>query len=178
MERGEASDMENENVRLAEPPALSILPPGFMRLAVLVSLLAAGMTFLAIAIGVKAWVMYLAWTAFGLGKEGIRGGLFAIATMTIGVLIGMLTLLGWEVLLPLTAAGALPIAVFVAVMLVFFLSLIPWLNNIPSFFLGLSTFFASQMPATAATFLDLAAGIVLGTVAAVLALAVGRFCGE
>jgi hypothetical protein len=146
----------------------------FLILVLSISALAAVTTSIAVAAGLKPWVMFLAWTAFGLGKGNLRGGIFAILVMFVGIVISMLTTQGWLVLQPYAPFLALPVAVFLAVVVVLSMALIPPIDNIPACFIGLSTYFASQMDANISTFAYLAAAVLLGGVAAATAMFIGQ----
>lgn len=142
----------------------------------LVAALAALVTSLVSMLGLKAWVMFLAWTAFGLGTGGIRGGIFAIISMLMGVIISMLAIIGFIALEPYTPILALPVAVFIAVVVVLCMVFTRPVDNIPACFLGLSTYFASDMSPDFSTFSHLSATILLGAIAAWLVVLIDRLC--
>jgi len=166
------------NQGAATPDMSSRFDKRFILFVILIAALAAAASSIVAFFALKMWVMFLAWTAFGLGNGSIKGGLFAIISMIVGVIIAMITIIGFTALQPHTPSFALAIAVFIAVVVVMGMSFTRPVDNIPACFLGLSAYFGSQMAPNFNTFADLGAAIVLGAVAAALVVPLDRLCKE
>lgn len=131
-----------------------------------VAIVAAVISTITLALGLKIWAMFIAWTAFGLGNKTLLGGSYAIASMFAGVAIGMLVFPAMGTVSSISPALALPVAVFMAVVLAMGITLTKPVDNVPACFLGMSTMFASNMDPGLKTYLHLAAAILLGAAAA------------
>ncbi|MBA8879411.1 DUF1097 domain-containing protein [Phyllobacterium myrsinacearum] len=123
----------------------------------------------AASVGWPVWVMFMGWVAFFTRGVSAKDALFSYLCLVIGVAFGMSAALGVGTLLPLIGPLAFGPVVFVVAIIVLSLRAVPHLNNVPSYFLGLITFFAAHLEPGFLAFSELAAVSGLGSFAAWLA---------
>jgi amino acid permease len=120
----------------------------------------------AASVGWPVWAMFMGWVAFFTRGHTAKDALFSYLCLAIGVAFGMGAALGLGALLPLIGPFAFGPVVFVVAIVVVSLRGVPHLNNVPSYFLGLITFFAAHLEPGVLAFSELAAVSGLGSLAA------------
>jgi hypothetical protein len=127
---------------------------------------AAVAAFASVSFDFPAWVMFVGWVGYATRSGTWRDHGADYACLVLGALLGIAAALTQPLLQPIAGAAALPIVVFVVASIVVSLRNSPPLNNLSCYFLGLIAFFAADQPPTATTWLQLAAAMGLGCVAA------------
>ncbi len=120
-------------------------------------------------LGWPVWAMFVGWVAFFTGGHSAKAAISSYLCVAIGIAFGVFAAVGVGTLLPLIDYLAFGAVVFVVAMIVVSLRAAPLLNNIPAYFLGLITFFASHLVPGLPAFLELAAVSAIGSVAAWIA---------
>ncbi len=123
----------------------------------------------AASVGWPVWAMFMGWVAFFTRGHSAKEALFSYLCLAIGVAFGMGAALAVGQLVPLIGPFAFGLVVFVVAIIVVSLRAVPHLNNVPSYFLGLITFFAAHLEPGVLAFSELAAVSGLGSFAAWLA---------
>lgn len=144
---------------------------GFSAMAATVAAIAAGTS---AALALPVWAMFIGWVAFFTRGLSARDGMFNALCVALGILVGMGAALALGVLGPLIGAAALPSVVFAVAMVVLSLRTAPGINNIPCYFLGLISYFASHLAPVPAAFVALGSAAALGAFAAWVAHAAQR----
>ncbi|CAE6754037.1 hypothetical protein R70006_03167 [Paraburkholderia domus] len=140
----------------------------FSATVIFVSLVAAVAAQASAVMSLPVWMMFIGWTAFGSGRGNVRAGVAAIGCLFVGYLLGMAGLLGVGYLGPAMGALALPVVVFLLVVVAMLAQLTP-LDSIVGYFLGMTAYFASGLKPDATTFFSLAtAGLIGGAAGWVL----------
>ncbi|HEY0121187.1 MAG TPA: DUF1097 domain-containing protein [Rhizobium sp.] len=117
-------------------------------------------------LGWPVWAMFVGWVAFFTGGHSAKAAICSYLCVAIGIALGAFAAIGVGTLLPLIDYLAFGAVVFVVAVIVVSLRAAPFLNNIPAYFLGLITFFASHLAPELPAFLELAAVSALGSFAA------------
>jgi len=88
-----------------------------------------------------SWVLFMAWVSYYLFGKSLKSVLYTIIPITSGIIMGiMIKLLGGGLSLYLGILG-FPLAVFIFITSLTYLSKIKGLHNIPAWFIGLIIFF-------------------------------------
>jgi len=131
---------------------------------VFVSLVAALAAQASAILSLPVWMMFIGWTAFGSGRGNVRAGAVAVGCLLIGYLLGMAGLVGVAHLAPVLGVFALPVVVFLLVV-VAMLAQLTLLNSIVGYFLGMTAYFASGLSPDAMAFVSLATAGFIGAAA-------------
>lgn len=98
------------------------------------------------------WAMFIGWVVFFTGKSSLSGVAATFGCLAIGLVLGNVAGLCIGLLAPKLGFWAISPVVFVVATVVVSLRGVPVLNNIPTYFLGLITFFAAHLaPGVSAT---------------------------
>jgi hypothetical protein len=127
----------------------------------------------AAALALKLWMMFVGWIAFGMGRGDLGKGSMAILALSIGLILGMGGIAAVVALQSPLGVMALPLVVVVLAILALSSQLTP-INSIPSYFLGMTAFFASNLEPGAAAFVTLIATALIGAAGGALAVLCGR----
>lgn len=142
------------------------------------SILACLAATLCVLIGIPVSAMFIGWIAFFTRGITARDGLINLGCLLIGVAIGIAAGTASELLAPhLGMLTITPVALLITVIVLSMRGL-PVFNNLLSLFLGVVSFFASHMPTTLATFLELSLACALGVLAGLLASKVQKQWGH
>lgn len=136
----------------------------FAATVVFVSLVAALAAQASAIMSLPVWMMFIGWTTFGSGRGSVRAGSVAICCLLIGYLLGMAGFAGVGHLAPVLGVFALPVVVFLLVV-VAMLAQLTLLNSIVGYFLGMTAYFASGLRPDAAAFFSLATAGLIGAAA-------------
>ena len=134
--------------------------------------LAAGV---AVSCELPIWAMFLGWNAYFTRGSGLRSGAVNLGCVLIGLCLGMAahaTLSTWS---NPGLAGTMA-SVFVVTWVVLSLRFLPKFNNVPAFFLGLVSYFASRLEPGWSALSVLGGATLLGTAAGWLTSAVQARC--
>lgn len=135
-------------------------------LSVVASLVA---TVSALLIEVPVWATFIGWIAFFSRGISARDGAINLACVLIGLVIGIAAASASAALAPYLGASTIAPVVLIATFLLLSLGLLPVINNLTGFFLGLVCYFASQLPPTLDSYFELAMAATLGVVGGLLA---------
>ena len=136
-------------------------------------------TICALLIDVPVWAMFIGWIAFFTRGITARDGVINLACVLIGLAIGIAAGAASAALAPHLGAWSITPLVLVVTLVVLSLQVLPLINNVLASFLGLVGYFASQLPPTLDTFVELSTASTLGVVAGLLAsLVKKRWSGQ
>jgi hypothetical protein len=126
-------------------------------------------TLSALVLEVPVWAMFVGWLAFFTRGLNLRHGLVNLTCVMIGVGLGIGAAHTLAALGPHLGAYAISAVVFVITVVALSLAKVPVINNLLGFFLGLVTYFASHLPPSLGTLVQLGLAAAVGTTAALLA---------
>jgi hypothetical protein len=126
-------------------------------------------TLSAVVLEVPVWAMFVGWLAFFTRGLNLRHGLVNLTCVMIGVGLGIGAAHTLAALGPHLGAYAISAVVFVITVVALSLAKVPVINNLLGFFLGLVTYFASHLPPSLGTLVQLGLAAAVGTAAALLA---------
>ena len=126
-------------------------------------------TISALLIDVPVWATFIGWIAFFSRGITARDGAINLTCVLIGLVIGMAAAYASAALTPDRAAWTIAPVVLIATFMLLSLGLLPVINNLTGFFLGLVCYFASHLPPTLGTFIELATAGALGVLGALIA---------
>ena len=132
-------------------------------------------TISALLIDVPVWAAFIGWIAFFSRGITARDGAINLTCVLIGLLIGMAAALASAALTPYMGGLTIAPVVLIATFLLLSLGLLPVINNLTGFFLGLVCYFASHLPPTLGTFVELAMAVALGVFGALVASLVQKY---
>ncbi|MFK3651346.1 DUF1097 domain-containing protein [Lysobacter enzymogenes] len=112
------------------------------------------------------WAMFVGWVAFFTGGHAGKQVLASYLCIVLGLVFGTVAATAVAALLPLIGSYAFGVVVFAVAIVVVSLRASPGINNIAAYFLGLIAFFASHLPPTLVSVLELAPVSGLGIAAA------------
>lgn len=131
-------------------------------------------TLCALLIDVPVWAMFIGWIAFFTRGITARDGAINMVCVFIGLAIGITAGGAGAALEPVLGAWSITPVVLVVTLIVLSLQVLPVINNVLAFFLGLVCYFASHLPPTLDTFVELATASALGVIAGLMASLVKR----
>ena len=117
-------------------------------------------------VGLPVWAMFVGWVAFFSRGHSMRDGLINYGCVVAGIGFGMAAAISITALSPLLGKLALPAVVFTVAMVVVSLRVLPRMNNLLAYFLGLITFFAAHLEPSLETAVRLSASAAIGSMAA------------
>ena len=126
-------------------------------------------TVCALLIDVPVWAMFIGWIAFFTRGITARDGAINLACVLIGLAIGIAAGATAVALAPYLGAWSITPLVLVVTLIVLSLQVLPVINNVLAFFLGVAGYFASHLPPTLDTFVELSTASALGVIAGLLA---------
>ncbi|MBJ7437969.1 MAG: DUF1097 domain-containing protein [Sphingopyxis sp.] len=138
----------------------------FLAISAAAALTAASAAHVTTLIAVPAWAMFMGWVAYYTRGHSGRDGLVNYACLALGIALGLIAVMALGALAPTFGAFALPSVVLVVATLVVSLRAMPVLSNIPAYFLGLVTVFASHAQPTLAALAELGLAGAIGSFAA------------
>ncbi|MCY1423308.1 hypothetical protein D9M71_390170 [compost metagenome] len=133
-------------------------------------------TLCALLIDVPVWAMFIGWIAFFTRGITARDGAINLACVLIGLAIGIAAGAAGAALAPSLGAWSITPLVLLVTLVVLSLQVLPVINNVLAFFLGLVCYFASHLPPALDTFIELATASALGVIAGLLASLVKKHC--
>ncbi|WP_294738762.1 DUF1097 domain-containing protein [uncultured Pseudomonas sp.] len=135
-------------------------------------------TLCALLIHVPVWAMFIGWITFFTRGPSAREGVVNWGCVLGGLSIGVTAGLASELMASsLGALTVIPVALGVT-LLVLALKWVPVFNNVLGYFLGTVCYFASHLPPSLSTLLDLAVALSLGVIGGFLASVVNRYWSE
>ncbi|VVN71667.1 DUF1097 domain-containing protein [Pseudomonas fluorescens] len=126
-------------------------------------------TLCAMFLNVPVWAMFIGWIAFFTRGITTRDWAINMICVFIGLVIGIVAGLAGAALEPALGTWSITPVVLMVTMVVLCLQVLPVINNVLAFFLGLVCFFASQLPPTLDTFVELGTASALGVTAGLMA---------
>lgn len=146
-----------------------VSPSRFLAISMVAAAVAALTAYLTVSLSLPLWAMFIGWVGFFTRQPSARNAASAVASIALGVVLGMVAYLAIGALSPMIGLAAFAVVVFVIATLVVSLRTTPVLGNVASCFLGLISFFALHQPPSFATLATLAGAAAAGTFAAWLA---------
>lgn len=116
-------------------------------------------------LALPTWVLFIAWTSYYLFESNIKSSVVVFIQQILGILIAILIQYGSTAL---SEPLGFPIVVFLVMSMVFYISKLKYLNNIPAYFLGMIVWFGSQTQPNVNTILLLSVTLALGFLFAML----------
>lgn len=126
-------------------------------------------TLCAMLLNVPVWAMFIGWIAFFTRGITTRDWAINMICVFIGLVIGITAGLAGAALEPTLGAWSITPVVLMVTLVVLCLQVLPVINNVLAFFLGLVCFFASHLPPTLDTFVELGTASALGATAGLMA---------
>lgn len=156
--------MTNANGRAPEieSRAAGLQTSSLLATVICVSSLAAIATAAIELLSLELWAMFMGWTCFGTGGGNLKRGAWATCCLLIGLLLAMGAVQIMGSVGPMLGAFALPVAVFVLAAIALASHLIPPLDSVPGYFLGMTTYFASGLAPGTETFVHLGGAALIG----------------
>jgi hypothetical protein len=128
----------------------------------IIAVIAAIATWLATFSGLTAWVIFLSWLSYFVFGTTTKAATFATAQILVGLFVGVGILLFTAQLAPQLGDFALGTAVAFFAGLLTLLEDRPPFNVIPAYYIGAVTMFASGLPPTLTSVVQLAVPILVG----------------
>lgn len=122
-----------------------------------------------VVLEVPVWAMFVGWIAFFTRGLNLRHGVINLVCVLIGVGLGIGAAYVLAALGPRLGIYAITAVVFAITVVALSLAKVPVFNNLLGFFLGLVAYFASHLPPSLSTLVQLGLAAVVGAVAAFLA---------
>lgn len=141
---------------------------GFYATAMWVSFIAAVAAAVTVALSLKIFAMFIGWTCFGTGAGDIRRGSAATACLLIGLLLGMGSIPALGLIGPSMGVLALPAVVFVLAAVAMAALLMPPLDSVPGYFLGMTAYYASGLQPGTSAFIHLGGAALIGAAGSAL----------
>lgn len=126
-------------------------------------------TISALLVDVPVWATFIGWIAFFSRGISARDGAINLACVLIGLILGIAAGAAGPALAPYLGAWTITLVVLLVTFVLLSLGLLPVINNLTGFFLGLVCYFASHLPPTLSTFVELGTAAVLGVAGGLLA---------
>jgi len=98
-------------------------------------------TLISFSFQLPSWVLFLAWVSYYLFGKSLKSALYALIPITCGIIMGITIKLFGGGLNQYLGNLGFPLAVFILITSLTYLSKIKWLQNIPAWFIGLIIFF-------------------------------------
>ncbi|PHS30446.1 MAG: hypothetical protein COA95_09150 [Methylophaga sp.] len=114
----------------------------------------------------QVWAMFIGWVAYLTRGHNIKAGMVNLICVWLGIALGFIATLGFEILGPVMHEYTLPLMIFIVAMIVVSLRDLPILNNLLCYFLGLISVFASHSSPSILNILALIGPISIGAFAA------------
>jgi len=118
--------------------------------------------FIAFYFALPPWVLFIAWVSYHLFGTNLKTAFTILIQQLFGILIAMLIQYTGAWLSAFIGAFGFPLAVFIAMIGVFYISKLKRLNTIPAYFLGLITWFSSGFEIAVQSLFILILSLVLG----------------
>jgi hypothetical protein len=140
----------------------------FHSVTLAVALIAGLVTFGTVAVMLSASGMFLGWVAYSINSHTVRDGYANLVCFLLGLGLGIGTTVVINLLTPALGLAATGLAIFVLVALVMSLRKLAPINNPLAYFLGITSFFYSQLPPIPSSFATLATAAALGATGAAI----------
>lgn len=121
------------------------------------------------AVGLRPWMLFLAWVAYAVTGTGAKSGLPLLACFVGGAIAGCVVVVGGTAAQGALGMFALPLALALGCGALALLEYAPVLNTVSSWFFGMVAFFATGEPPSVALVTHLAAAAMLGVLCGWLA---------
>lgn len=132
-------------------------------------------TLCATLLNVAVWAMFIGWIAFFTRGVSTRDWAINMTCVFIGLGIGITAGLAGSALEPALGVWSITLVVLMATMIILCLQVLPVINNVLAFFLGLVCFFASHLPPSLDTFVELGTASALGVSAGLMASLIKKY---
>ncbi|MCB4807186.1 DUF1097 domain-containing protein [Tamlana sp. 62-3] len=130
--------------------------------AIIMGVCGALATYLAFSFNLPSWVLFLAWVSYYLFGKSFKSALLTLVPISAGIIMGTLILSFGGLLGSYLGKMGFPMAVFIFISTLTYLSKIKYLNNIPAWFMGLIIFFGVHPHVQVISILSLFLPILLG----------------
>jgi len=131
-------------------------------LAITMGFIAALAVFSASIFALPTWVLFIAWTSYYLFENSPKAVLQVLIQQVLGIFIAIIIQYSGQTLSLSLGTWGFPLAVFIVMSGVFYLTKMPRLNNIPAYFLGMIVWFGSQTQPSLDTIMILIGTLIAG----------------
>jgi hypothetical protein len=129
------------------------------------------------ALALEVWAMFAGFIAWFTRPTSVRGGVYSIICLFLGIALGALAHVATGALAPSLGALALPLVVFVVGAVIVGLRTTRVVDNMLAWFIGLVTFFAAEVHIAFGTLLELGSACAIGGFAGWACQALNRWAG-
>lgn len=147
----------------------------FSSLVALVGVVAALASILTVGLSLKLWTMFIGWTCFSTGVGDVRRGMMAITCLILGVLLGIGSILIMGAITPVLGQWSLPLVIFVLAVIAMLSLLVPPLDSIPGYFLGMTAFYASGLQPSWDALVTIVPAALIGGIGSALVIIAPQF---
>jgi hypothetical protein len=147
-----------------------ILSFGYNKDTFIAALVASAAAMLTATFGIAPWVMFIGWVAFFTNPTTFSNASKSAFCVSLGIILGAVAYTSIGLLAAHIGVAALAIVVFIVATFVVTLRIVPMINNIVAWFLGLIAFFAMHTEASLSAILSLIVTVNLGVLAGYSAL--------
>lgn len=130
--------------------------------ALIMGILGAVAVFVSFSLQLPTWILFIAWVSYYLFGKSLRTAVVSLIPIVFGMLMGVAIQLTAEGLSGTVGQLGLPLAVFVFIGSLAYLSKIEILSNIPAWFIGLIIFFGAHPPMESIPILRLFIPVIAG----------------
>tara|TARA_R110000764_G_scaffold90881_1_gene173352 strand:+ start:3026 stop:3541 length:516 start_codon:yes stop_codon:yes gene_type:complete len=132
----------------------------------------------ALLINVPVWATFIGWIAFFSRGMTARDGVINLICVLIGLAMGIGSGLVSTELAPYTGALTITFVVLGATFVLMSVALLPVINNVLSYFLGLVCYFASNLPPALDAWITLGIAVSVGVLGGLLAMQAHSFFSQ
>lgn len=153
----------------ASGQAQSPAPLLFIAAAATTALIAGVSAALCIAIDVPVWAMFAGWIAFVTGGGRAVAGAVALGSVLLGLALGLCGALAIGAGAAL-AGFAVPVIVFIVTFIAVSASMLPVVNSVIGYFIGMTVWFASALSPELPHLVTLAIPVIIGAASGLAAM--------
>ena len=139
-----------------------ILDSSYHKQTLIGALIAAFAATIIVYLSLPLWVMFIGLIGYSTSSGSTRDTIISGICMSLGFLLGVITVSIVEIMNEIIGGASISIAVFIIALLVVSLRKFTWLGNVVSWFLGLVTLFASHSASLNLSFLSILLTILFG----------------
>lgn len=130
----------------------------------------------ALVLNVPVWATFIGWIAFFTRGMTARAAVVNLACVLIGLGMGIASGAASQLLTPYIGPMTITVVVLIATFILLSVALLPEINNVLGYFLGLVCYFASNLPPTFSSWVELSSAVALGVLGGLLAMLAQTRC--
>lgn len=131
-------------------------------IAMIMGICGATAVFVSVLFGWPTWVLFIAWVSYYLFGASLKNALTSLLQITLGLTLGILIQTFGYLFTGLIGSAGFPVAVFILIGSLAYISRISILSNIPGWFMGLIIFFGVHPKIELLPLISLMAPIIAG----------------